>query len=431
MGQVQRYFEDHFELDGATLKIKSTALSSSGLVVDTRAILTTGPGLTGGGDLTADRTIALAWTSTAPAALGVASSGSSGYPSRSDHVHALPTPGAIGAAVDAAVVHLAGTETVTGNKTVTGTLELRKVGIGIDPSALPGDAIAFANASSGVVFRNSGDSAFLRAVGWSGNHVLVGDNSCSGVQYRSGSAAPHVVYVNNVEMLRVDNVAVTLPTGIPLSLKDGGGSAREVLKSSGSTLVINGPYLTAAIGSLTSLAFEIEDSGPYTPLELFSDSAVLANATPLSARTSTNAVKQLAVVDAGDVAVFGGPDLETRINASSELVLGLDGATPSAPTVRGGSATGTDTQAADLGLSPGVSTGNATPAVIELFVTVPGASGSSPQTQQSGVVVSEPGNDEVALLVRLKRGSTPALERVLVGAADSAGTGFRALCVPN
>lgn len=431
MGQVQRYFEDHFELDGATLKIKSTALASSGLVVDTRAILTTSPGLTGGGDLTADRTIALAWTATAPAALGVASSGSSGYPSRSDHVHAMPSASDVGAAEDADVVHLAGTETLTGNKTVTGTLELRKVGVGIDPSALPGDAVAFANASSGVVFRNSGDSAFLRAVGWSGNHVLVGDNSVSGIQLRSGSAAPHVFYVNNVEMIRVDNLAVTVPVNVPLSFKDGGGSAQEVLKTSGSTLAINGPNFTATIGSLTSLAFEIEDSGPYTPLELFADSATLANATPLSARTSSNAIKPLAAIDSGDVAVFGGPDIDTRINAASELVLGLDGATPTAPTVRSGSATGTDAQAADLGISPGVSTGNATPAIIELFVTVPGGSGTTPQTQQSGVVISEPGNDEVALLVRLKRGSTPALERVIVGAADSAGTGFRALCVPN
>lgn len=157
----------------------------------------------------------------------------------------------------------------------------------------------------------------------------------------------------------------------------------------------------------------------------------LPNAVPLKALSSVDEEKVLLELDASDVVRVGNETCDLAISAATELVLGLDGATPSAPTVRGGSATGTDTQAADLGLSPGVSTGNATPAVIELFVTVPGASGSSPQTQQSGVVVSEPGNDEVALLVRLKRGSTPALERVLVGAADSAGTGFRALCVPN
>jgi hypothetical protein len=41
------------------------------------------------------------------------------------------------------------------------------------------------------------------------------------------------------------------------------------------------------------------------------------------------------------------------------------------------------------------------------------------------------GNDETALYVYVKRGSTPTTDRVLTGAADSAGAGYRALCVPN
>ena len=325
-----------------------------------------------------------------------------------------------------------GPQTIYGAKSFAHDIQCERYGVGISAASLGVSVgVALSNAALGVLFRNSGDTAFLRALGWSGNHVLVGDNSVSGIQFRSGSAAPQIFYVNNVEMMRVDNTAVTIPVNIPLSIKDGGGSAQEVLKTSGSTLAINGPYLTATIGSLTSMTFQIHSGGPYTPLKLYTNNAILANNTPLSGENGAGDEKSLAVVDANDIAVFGNTDCETRITAASEVVLGQDGASPAAPTVRGGSATGTDAQAADLGISPGVSTGNATPAVIELFVTVPGASGTSPQTQQSAVVVSEAGNDEVAILVRLKRGSTPALERVLVGAADSAGTGFRALCVPN
>ena len=366
MGQVQRYFEDHFELDGATLKIKSTALASSGLVVDTRAILTTGPGLTGGGDLTADRTIALAWSGTAPAALGVASSGSSGYPARSDHVHTLPSLGTLGAASDSLVVHLAGTETVTGDKTFSGTVQVSKIGVGMDPAALPGDAIACANASYGVVFRNVANSAFLRAVGWSSDTVVLGDNSASGVQVRVGSGSEIALIVNS-----------------------------------------------------TTYAY------------LGASGLVLKNDFALRGLNTSDEEKNLAAIDADDFAAFGAESVDMRLLAASQIALGVDGPSAYTPPIRGALGSGTDVGGTDLEISPGLGTGTGNAGKIKLHCAVTGTTGTTQHTLQQALRVEDPGNDEVAILVRLKRGSTPALERVLVGAADSAGTGFRALCVPN
>lgn len=366
MGQVQRYFEDHFEVDGATLKIKSGALSTSGVVVDTRAILTTSPGLTGGGDLSADRTIALAWSSAAPAALGVAASGSSGYPARSDHVHALPSLGTLGAASDSLVVHLAGTETVTGDKTFAGTVRASKIGVGMDPSALPGDAVACANASYGVVFRNVANSAFLRAVGWSSDTVVLGDNSASGVQVRVGSGSEISLVVNSV-----------------------------------------------------------------TYAYLASSGLVLKNNFALRGLNTSDEEKNLAVVDADDFAVLGSDTLDLRLQAASQIALGVDGSSAYTPPIRGALGSGTDLGGTDLEISPGLGTGSGNAGRIKLHCAVVGTTGTTQHTLEQGLRVEDPGNDEVAILVRLKRGSTPAFERVKVGAADSAGTGFRALCVPN
>jgi hypothetical protein len=58
--------------------------------------ITAGNGLTGGGDLSADRTIAANFSSSA-AALGTSAAGSANSVSRGDHVHAMPTAADVGA----------------------------------------------------------------------------------------------------------------------------------------------------------------------------------------------------------------------------------------------------------------------------------------------------------------------------------------------
>lgn len=71
---------------GLVTSVTETALVISGYVPDTRQIIA-GSGLTGGGNLQANRTLAVDFSTTAPAALGSASAGSSATSSRGDHVH--------------------------------------------------------------------------------------------------------------------------------------------------------------------------------------------------------------------------------------------------------------------------------------------------------------------------------------------------------
>jgi hypothetical protein len=71
---------------GLVTSVSTTALVISGYVPDTRQIIA-GSGLTGGGNLQADRTLSVNFSATAPAALGTASEGSAAASSRGDHVH--------------------------------------------------------------------------------------------------------------------------------------------------------------------------------------------------------------------------------------------------------------------------------------------------------------------------------------------------------
>jgi trimeric autotransporter adhesin len=71
---------------GLVTSVSETALVISGYVPDTRQIIA-GSGLTGGGNLQANRTLAVDFSALTPSALGSASAGSSNTSSRGDHVH--------------------------------------------------------------------------------------------------------------------------------------------------------------------------------------------------------------------------------------------------------------------------------------------------------------------------------------------------------
>lgn len=71
---------------GLVTSVTTQALVISGYVPDTRQIIA-GTGLSGGGNLQADRTFAVNFSGTTPAALGAASVGSAATSSRGDHVH--------------------------------------------------------------------------------------------------------------------------------------------------------------------------------------------------------------------------------------------------------------------------------------------------------------------------------------------------------
>ncbi len=71
---------------GRVTNVSTTGISISGYVPDGRQIVA-GTGLAGGGNLSADRTLSIAYSSTIPSALGSPSAGTVENPARADHVH--------------------------------------------------------------------------------------------------------------------------------------------------------------------------------------------------------------------------------------------------------------------------------------------------------------------------------------------------------
>jgi hypothetical protein len=76
--------------------------------VGTATSITAGTALAGGGDLSASRTLDVVLSDVTPSALGVAAAGAGTVPSRSDHVHAMPSAADVGA-VGTATTITAGT----------------------------------------------------------------------------------------------------------------------------------------------------------------------------------------------------------------------------------------------------------------------------------------------------------------------------------
>jgi hypothetical protein len=128
--------------EGQVTAMSTTALVISGYVPDTRQIIA-GNGLTGGGNLQADRTLAVSFGSNTPAALGVATAGVANTSSRSDHVHP---------AVDLADA----TE-------ITGLLPLTNGGTGMQ----------VLNLTAGAIWYNDGSNGFLQTTQGALGQVLV------------------------------------------------------------------------------------------------------------------------------------------------------------------------------------------------------------------------------------------------------------------
>ena len=109
---------------------------------------------------------------------------------------------------------------------------------------------------------------------------------------------------------------------------------------------------------------------------------------------------------------------------------GAKHATATAYRINGTAGIGTNIAGGKVTLAGGKSTGNATPAVVALAASLAGSSGATTQTLRDGLQID--GNVTAAetplLLFDIDKGS---LQRVSIGAADSGGTGFKVLRVPN
>lgn len=132
--------------EGQITSMSTTALVISGYVPDTRQVIA-GTGLTGGGNLQADRTFNVDFSNATPTPLGVATAGVATTSSRSDHVHP---------AVDLADA----TE-------ITGLLPLTNGGTGTQ----------VLNLTAGAIWYNDGTNGFLQTTQGLLGQVLVSNGS--------------------------------------------------------------------------------------------------------------------------------------------------------------------------------------------------------------------------------------------------------------
>lgn len=161
---------------GLVTSVSETALVISGYVPDTRQIIA-GSGLTGGGNLQANRTLAVDFSATSPTALGSASAGSSNTSSRGDHVHP---------ALNFANL----TE-------YTGLLPLTRGGTGMQVNNLTAGALWYTDGSNGFLQMVQGSLGQVVVSGGSGaptwgSALVISDQPANYVYAgpTSGSAAP-------------------------------------------------------------------------------------------------------------------------------------------------------------------------------------------------------------------------------------------------
>lgn len=97
---------------------------------------------------------------------------------------------------------------------------------------------------------------------------------------------------------------------------------------------------------------------------------------------------------------------------------------------QGGGASGTNIAGTSVVWAGGRSTGNATPATFTIQTTTVGSSGTTLQALRDAVLIdgNTTAGETPLLLLDISKGT---LQRVSIGAADSGGTGFKVLRVPN
>lgn len=176
---------------GLVTSVTEEALVISGYVPDTRQIIA-GTGLTGGGNLQANRTISMVFSSTTPAALGAASVGTEDNAARGDHVHP---------ALD-----------FTNLSEYTGLLPLTHGGTGKQINSLTAGALWYTDGSNGFLQMTQGTlgqvvvSNGAAAPSW-GSALIVSDQPANYVYAgpASGAAAP-----TSFRLLVNDDIPATL-----------------------------------------------------------------------------------------------------------------------------------------------------------------------------------------------------------------------------
>lgn len=204
---------------GRVTSLSTTALSISGYVPDNRQIVA-GAGLSGGGNLSADRTLDIAYSTTIPSALGPASAGVSDNPARADHVHP---------ALDLSD----GTET-------TGSLPMSRGGTGANLSPVAG-AIVYSNGTNFDLSTAGGNGQVLTSTGggppaWT---TITGIGTVTSVD---GSGGTTGLTVSGGPI----TAAGTLTLGGTLAIS-AGGTGLGTTATNGQLLIGNGSGYTLAV----------------------------------------------------------------------------------------------------------------------------------------------------------------------------------------
>ena len=212
---------------GLVTSVSTQALVISGYVPDTRQVIA-GTGLTGGGNLQADRTISMVFSSTTPNALGTASAGSEDNAARGDHTHP---------ALNFANL----TE-------YTGLLPLTRGGTGMQVNSLTAGAVWYNDGSNGFLQTTQGTLGQVlvsngpAAPAW-GSALIVSDQPANYVYAgpTSGAAAP-----TTFRLLVNDDIPSTL-TGKSMSGSANTFSNIPNAALTNSSVTFNGT--TVALGS--------------------------------------------------------------------------------------------------------------------------------------------------------------------------------------
>ena len=246
---------------GLVTSVSETALVISGYVPDTRQIIA-GSGLTGGGNLQADRTLAVDFSATTPLALGSASAGSAANSSRGDHVHP---------ALNFANL----TE-------YTGLLPLTRGGTGMQVT----------NLTAGALWYSDGSNGFLQMVQGSAGQVVVS----------SGASAP--TWGSAL-------VVSPQPANYVYAGPESGGSATTAFR-----LLVNADIPNTLTGKTMSGALNTFSSIPNASL---TNSAVTINGTSVSLGGS------ITVTATASAALTIGTGLSgTSYNGSTAVTIAID-----------------------------------------------------------------------------------------------------------
>lgn len=238
-----------------------------------------------------------------------------------------------------------------------------------------------------------------------------------GLRIKSGATDPaNVITIGS--MLGTDGFSSALADTLgdpPLLLDPASLSSSQdwVFGSSDSTaeLTVKGGYGGAAMFGLNRES----SANCYTTFLASTDSVVIKNAS----QESTTSV------------LYSTPTAVAWYLGSLASV-----ASPRAGSLYSESATGTNIAGATLQLRSGTGTGNATPSLINFVVPAATASGATAQTGAARVFIGEapsPSDADTALglYVYDSGGGTWTAKRVVVGAADSGGAGYRMLRIAN